>query len=84
MRKNVLSGVLTMLLMFFATVANASPSVLQDRKCKILLYKVMCVLGSQILAVWLLFFTVFFCLFFIFLGSSQLFFVTLHPYNKLI
>jgi len=45
-----------MLLMFFATVANASPSVLQDRKCKILFNNNMCVLGNQILVVWLPFF----------------------------
>jgi len=64
MRKNVLSGVLTMLLMFFATVANASPSVLQDRKCKILFNNNMCVLGNQILVVWLPFFILFFYFFY--------------------
>jgi hypothetical protein len=73
MRKNVLSGVLTMLLMFFAIVANASPSVLQDRKCKILLYKVMCVLWQSDLRGLVAFFYSFLLLFLFFLAVLNYF-----------
>lgn len=68
-----------MLLMFFATVANASPSVLQDRKCKILLYKVMCVLWQSDLRGLVAFFLFFSFTFFYFSWQFSIIFRNFVP-----